>query len=179
MPASEPPVHLPAADRSAEDLAAIRALTLRLAEAWNRNDADAYAALFAEDSDYVTFDGSHLKGRTVNAASHRALFETVLKGSRAAYEPDIAVRFLTPDVAVMHAYGSILLPWQRTVVPSRRSLQTYVVKRDQGGWRIHAFHNTRVRPMKLPRGLMLRLIVGFMRLRAALASPSSRWEPAT
>lgn len=179
MPASEPPVHPSAADPSAEDLATIRALTQRLAEAWGRNDADAYAALFAEDSDYVTFDGSHLKGRTVNADSHRALFATVLKGSRAAYETDITVRFLTPDVAVMHAYGSILLPWQRTVAPSRRSLQTYVVKRDQDGWRIYAFHNTRVRPMRLPSGLMLRLIVGFMRLRAALAGTSARREAAT
>ncbi|TWT02098.1 SgcJ/EcaC family oxidoreductase [Reyranella sp. CPCC 100927] len=162
-----------------EDLVAIRALTQCLAEAWNRNDADAYAALFAEDCDYVAFDGSHLKGRAANARSHRALFETVLKGSRAVFEADIAVRFLTPDVAVMHGYGSILLPWQRTVAPSRRSLQTYVVKRDADRWVIHAFHNTRVRPLKLPRGWMLRLIVGFMRIRAALAgnAPPARVMP--
>jgi uncharacterized protein (TIGR02246 family) len=170
---------MPIDDRTAADLAAIRGLTRRLADAWNRNDADAYAKLFADDCDYVAFDGSHLKGRAANAESHRALFKTVLKGSRAVYEPDIAVRFLAPDVAVMHAYGSVLLPWQRSVVTSRRSLQTYVVKRDADGWCVHAFHNTRVRPVALPRGLALCLIVGFMRLRAALAGNTVKAQVST
>ena len=155
--------------RPGAEPATIRDLLRRLAEAWNRNDADAYAALFAPDSDYVAFDGTHLKGRAANARSHRTLFSTVLKGSRLVYEPDIAVRPLTPDVVVVHAYGTVLLPWQRAAVSSRRSLQTYVVKRDEGGWRIHAFHNTRVRPVKAPRGPVLRLILGVMRLRTVLA----------
>jgi len=68
------------------DAASVRRLTERLADAWARNDADAYAASFTEDSDYVAFDGTHLKGRAANAEHHRALFETVLRGTRLTYE---------------------------------------------------------------------------------------------
>jgi len=37
----------------AEDVAAIRDVESRQAEAWNRHDAKAYAALFTEDGDVV------------------------------------------------------------------------------------------------------------------------------
>jgi len=37
-----------------------------------------------------------------------------------------SVRFLTGSVALMHGDGTVLLPWQSHVVPSRHSLQTFV-----------------------------------------------------
>lgn len=53
-----------------------------MANAWNSGDGEAYADLFAEDCDYVAFDGTHLSGRSANARHHQALFDTVLVGSR-------------------------------------------------------------------------------------------------
>ena len=100
--------------------APVRALFARMAEAWDANDADAYAALFTEDSDYVAFDGTRQRGRAHNAASHRLLFETVLRGSRLRGEVE-SVRFLRPDVAIMHAAGAVLMPWQDEIAPRRMS----------------------------------------------------------
>lgn len=150
------------------DAEAVRRLADRLAEAWNHHDADGYAAIFTEDADYVAFDGTHLEGRTANAEHHRALFGTVLRGTRLAFE-NVRVRFVTPDVAVMHGTGSVLFPWHAEVPASRRSIQTYVVVRGEGEWRIAAFHNARVRPTPIPRGAGLKLLLLGFRARAALA----------
>ena len=51
-----------------EDEEAVRALYFGLLECWNRRDAGAYAALFAEDGNVVGFDGSPLDGRDGIAA---------------------------------------------------------------------------------------------------------------
>src|SRR5688572_23651667 len=134
----------PTASTRAADREAIIRLTKHLADTWTRHDAEAYASVFTENSDYIAFDGNHLEGRKANERHHAALFESVLRGSRMAFE-NVTVKFLTLDVAVMHGMGTVLLPWQREVTPRRRSLQTYVVVRQDGVWRIAAFHNVRVR----------------------------------
>jgi uncharacterized protein (TIGR02246 family) len=160
----------PAGWNADEERAAIVDLTQWMSEAWDAGDAATYGELFAADCDYVAFDGTRLKGRDENMRHHRALFDTVLKGSRLVFEGAPQIRFLSRDVAVMHAWGSVLLPWQSRVTPQRRSIQTYVVVRERDGcWRITAFHNTRYRPLKVPRGWRLTLILLAMRARAGLS----------
>jgi uncharacterized protein (TIGR02246 family) len=138
------------------DEAAVRALLQAMNDAWG--DVDAFAACFTEDADYVVFDGSHLKGRHAIAASHRPLFERFLKGSRLAGEPP-SVRFLTPEVALIHSKGAILRAGQQR--PSRRrvSVQTLVAVKQRDGWRLRAFQNTRYRPFAqtLPGKALARL----------------------
>lgn len=127
------------------DEAGVRALMQRLYEAWGEGDADAFAALFTEDADYVTFDGSLSKGRQSIADIHRPLFEGFMKGSRLAGQVT-TVRFLAPDVALVHSKGAVLRKSQRR--PSRRALsvQTNVVVKQGDRWLITAFQNTRYRP---------------------------------
>jgi uncharacterized protein (TIGR02246 family) len=45
-------------------------LLARLYDAWARGDGEAYAGCFAERSDYITFNGLHLRGRAENAKLH-------------------------------------------------------------------------------------------------------------
>jgi len=58
----------------ATDEAVIRSRLEEFNAAWDRGDADGFAALFSEDADYITFDGSRWKGRREIAESHRAFF---------------------------------------------------------------------------------------------------------
>src|SRR5579883_1833571 len=127
------------------DEAGVRALMQRLYEAWGEGDADAFAALFTEDADYVTFDGSLSKGRQAIADIHRPLFEGFMKGSRLTGQTT-AVRFLGPDVALVYSEGAVLRKNQRR--PSRRALsvQTNVAVRQGDRWLLTAFQNTRYRP---------------------------------
>ncbi len=71
-------------------------------DAWNAGDAIAFAGLFAEDADYVTFFGLNVPGRDAIEASHRALFEGPLKGSQlVGSDEQPKVRFVRPDVAIV------------------------------------------------------------------------------
>lgn len=149
---------------------AIVELTRRMEHAWNTADASAYAASFTENCDYVAFDGTHLRGRDANARHHQQLFDSVLRNTRLVFERRPTVRFVADDVAIVHATGSVLFPWQRYVAPNRRSKQTLVAVRHPEGWRFAAFHDTRYRPTALPTGLALKLAMAMLRLRASLSS---------
>jgi uncharacterized protein (TIGR02246 family) len=123
------------------DSAAIQALFVDLIAAWGRGDGHAYGSLFTDDADYVAFDGSHTKGRRVIAESHQKLFETWLKGTRLTGQIE-SLRFLSPEVALIHATGGTLMPGKDR--PVRPSIQTLVAVKRDGLWRFAAFHNTRI-----------------------------------
>jgi uncharacterized protein (TIGR02246 family) len=125
------------------DETAIRELFTRLEETWNAGNATAYGECFTPDSDYITFEGSHLQGRAANIESHRKLFDTFLKGSKLTGQIK-DIRFLSPDVAVLHATGNVQLRWQARPAPGRESIQTYVAVKRDGTWRFTAFHNSRI-----------------------------------
>ncbi|MET0388918.1 MAG: SgcJ/EcaC family oxidoreductase [Polyangiales bacterium] len=158
---------LPEADRQA-----IAALFDEMYRAWGAGDAARYAACFEPDVDYVAFDGTHIKGRVANERLHRQLFDSVLHDTRV--EGSLSqLRLLTPDVALAHATGSVLFPWQRSLAQARGrlSLQTLVLVRREGRWLAAAFQNTRVKPMPAPESgsFAMRAFAAYASLRRALA----------
>jgi hypothetical protein len=74
------------------------------------------------------------------------LFNKWLQGTRLVGEVT-SVRFLTPEVAVMHAIGGTVMRGKSTPAPERDSIQTLIATQCSGEWRLTAFQNTRVRPM--------------------------------
>ena len=133
------------ADARAQDEREIQAIVGRMFDAWGRGDAVAYHADLTDDADYVSFDGSR-RGKADSIRSHENLFRTVLYGSRLAGEIE-SIRFVTPDVAVVHLTGSVVEGWRQQMRRRRLSRQTMVVVRRNGRWQVTAFHNTRVRPL--------------------------------
>ena len=123
--------------------AAVRAVLDGLVDAWNTGDATAYARQFTEDADYVTFFGVNMPGRHAIEASHRALFEGPLKGSKltGGAEPP-RIRFIRSDVAVVVAGGGSTIGGDQPD-PERASTLTYVLVREPDAWRITSFQNTR------------------------------------
>ena len=131
---------------SPADEEAVRNLYQELMDGWNRGSGTAFANAFTEDGDLVAFDGTHFEGRKQIAPFHQQLFEKWLKGTRLVGEVK-DVRFLSPDVALMHAIGSTVMRSKSEPSPERDSIQTLVATREGGQWRLAAFQNTRVRPM--------------------------------
>jgi uncharacterized protein (TIGR02246 family) len=129
-----------------DDEAAIRSLYTQLMEGWNAGSGAAFAAPFAEDGDLVAFDGNHFSGRQAIIDFQQPLFDRWLKGTRLVGEVQ-SIRFLNPNVAVMHAIGGTLMRGKQKPDPARDSIQTLVVVRSAGMWQIAAFQNTRLRPM--------------------------------
>ena len=66
---------------------------------------------FTDDADFVAFEGTHLKGRQEIASFHQRIFDTLVKGSRLEGEVKF-VRFLSPQLAVMHSVVKTILPGQ-------------------------------------------------------------------
>jgi uncharacterized protein (TIGR02246 family) len=123
---------------SLDDENAIRALLARLYDAWARGDGAAYAACFAEKSDYITFNGMHLRGRAENTRLHAALFRRVLKGTSLSAEIE-SLELLSSSVALVHTAGG----------GRKKSFQTYVLVKSRCGWLIRSFQNTRVQPLSV------------------------------
>jgi uncharacterized protein (TIGR02246 family) len=90
-------------DRRTDEIA-VRELIDHQVMGWAAGSPEGYASVFTSDADYVTFLGSHYKGRAAIAASYALPFKKLLKGSRLDFEIT-QLRFLTPDVALVHAEG--------------------------------------------------------------------------
>jgi uncharacterized protein (TIGR02246 family) len=119
---------------------AIRELIDEQVKGWAAGDPEAYASVFTPDADYITFLGSRYKGREAIATSYVPLFRKLLKGSR--LQIDISqVRFLTPDVALIHANATVV---KKARQRNRRNarVNTSVAVRIDGRWRLAASQNT-------------------------------------
>ncbi|HEY5826190.1 MAG TPA: SgcJ/EcaC family oxidoreductase [Cyclobacteriaceae bacterium] len=128
---------------SANQEEAIRILFQNIMNAWNRGDGVLYASFFTLNSDYITFEGQHLKGREENAIFHEKLFAGFLKDS-ILFGQIMSIRFLSPEVALVHQTGGVQLSFQKQKSQSRLSINTNVLLKEQSEWRVAAFHNCRI-----------------------------------
>ena len=138
-------VHTEFSTHHADDTA-VRALYQKLMDGWNKGSGEAFASVFTEDGDLVAFDGTHFHGRTEIVPFHQELFDKWLKGSRLVGQVK-DVRFLSPQVALMHAVGGTVMRGKSHPDPARDSIQTLVAVQESGEWRLAAFQNTRLRKM--------------------------------
>lgn len=128
-----------------EDRQAILTLLDSLSKAWGEGDGRAYAECFTDDADYVTFNGQHLKGSKEIDEVHQELWSGVLRDSKLVAGPvPTELRFLTPELAIAHATGAVQLRFHKKPPTSRFSINTNVLIKQNGQWKISAFHNCRI-----------------------------------
>jgi len=126
----------------------LQSLVRRVLAAWERGDGRALAAEFADDGDVVFFEGSCLQGRAQIEAVMQHLFETTLRGTRCLAQVK-ALRFVTPEVALIQTLGGVVFP-KETVIPVERcSIQTFVAVRIRGTWSVASFQNMRMQAASL------------------------------
>lgn len=122
------------------DEAAVRALYQTNLDCWNRRDAAGMAALYGPHSLQIGFDGSQMTGA---AAIESTLSNIFAHHMTASYIGIIReVRFLTPDVALVHAVVGMLPRDKRQINAAVNAIQTLVAKHENDRWRIELFHNT-------------------------------------
>ena len=89
----------------------LRQLPQAHCDAWNRRDAHALAAMFADDADFVTVATVYLHGRSDYEAFHARLLAGRFKES--TFTPlQTSLRFLRPDIGVVH------WSWPKSARPS-------------------------------------------------------------
>jgi uncharacterized protein (TIGR02246 family) len=122
------------------DEAAVSALYRQLLDAWNRQAASEYAALFTDDANVVGFDGSQMNGRTEIESTLAAIFADHRIASYISIVR--SVRLLSPNVALLCAVAGMVPPDGSDINPAANAVQSLVAQRQDGQWRIALFHNT-------------------------------------
>jgi len=121
---------------------AIQSIVTALVEAWNRHDAHAFAAPFAEDAEFTNVFGMVQKGRAGIEAAHAPIFKTMFKDSRLSVT-ETRVRLVRPDVASVDVRWTMTgardphgNPW-----PQREGLLNWIATDHGGEWLIDVSHN--------------------------------------
>jgi uncharacterized protein (TIGR02246 family) len=138
------------------DEAEVRAIVPRILSLWaevtsGRASAEAIAAVYTDDADFIVGDGTHLHGRDEIAAYFEKMVAgadahgTTIRGTTVTAEIE-SVRFLGDQVALLLLQGGILLPGETTVPPERRGIQSGVAVKQDGAWLVTAYQNTRIHP---------------------------------
>jgi uncharacterized protein (TIGR02246 family) len=120
---------------------AIAAVVLGLEDAWAAGDGQTWASYFAEDADFTVWFGLYLRGREAIADVHQEIFDSFYKSTKLRLHVR-DLRFLRPDVAVVHFDGRIMgtarqSPEQPKFVP------VAIMTKEDGRWRVAVFHNTK------------------------------------
>ena len=127
--------------RSEED--AIRAVIAGTTDAFNAHDAKAWTRFCTPDAQLVTVRGESMKGVAEIVKGLAAIFQT--RGREAVLKTsNVSVRFIRADVALAHVINEMsgIISVDGAKQPPHKELSIRVLVRDQGVWRITAFHNT-------------------------------------
>jgi uncharacterized protein (TIGR02246 family) len=129
-----------------DDESSIRRVQVLQADAWNRHEATAYAALFTEDGDCVNVVGWWWKGRGQIESKLKAAFAFVFHESQLTIT-DTAVRFLSPTIAIAHVSWTMTGAKTPPGMPEpRQGIEFQVLQKKSGHWLIQSFQNTNALP---------------------------------
>ncbi|MGI5149547.1 SgcJ/EcaC family oxidoreductase [Plantactinospora sp. CA-294935] len=123
---------------------AISAIPARMNEAWNRGDATAFFADFADDAEFADFEGTIYRGREHMIATHQPIFDTVVKGSRLLHGEVPFARIIGPGCGVVHHRVGIAMPGEEEPPLSRYSMQLFVMSWQDDQWKVVALQNSRL-----------------------------------
>jgi uncharacterized protein (TIGR02246 family) len=118
----------------------VETLYRQLLEAWNRQDAQSYAALFSGDANVIGFDGSQMDGR---AAIEQEISRIFRDHKTATYVWKVReVRLLSPESAVLRGVVGMIPPGKTELNPATNAIQSLVAVKQGDGWKIALFQNT-------------------------------------
>ncbi len=128
---------------TSDDEASIRAIVETIVSGWSKGEGSEVAAVYADDGTLVAGDGKVTRGRAEIAEYHDRLFAAFLKNTRLTVKVT-RIHFLTAHIALMQTEGGILWPGESRLAKGNAGIQSFVVVKENGEWRIVLFQNTRV-----------------------------------
>ena len=122
---------------------AIKKVIVETTEAFNKHDAKAFARFYTTDAELVTVRGERMKGTAEIERGLGVIFATRAKAATLKML-DATIRFIKPDVAVAHVTNEMsgVVSSEGEKLPSHRELSIRVFVKENGTWRVTAFHNT-------------------------------------
>ena len=115
----------------------------QLLEAWNNQDAHAFASTFTEDGSSIGYDGSPMNGLAEIEMTLSGIFTN---HKTAAYIAKVReIRFLSPQTAILRAVVAMIPPGKTDINPERNAMQSLIAAYIDNQWRIALFQNTPAR----------------------------------
>ena len=129
--------------QSNSDEAAVHNIPRAFADAWAKHDGQQLGKIMSDDVDFVDVAGDWLHGRADFSLYHSRLLSARFKDSTLT-PLSISVRFLRPDLAVLHWNWRIEgdRNFDQTLRKPRYGLFTMVVEKQHGQWLVIAAQNT-------------------------------------
>ena len=121
------------------------ALPGRMIAAWAGNDADAFAALFAEDGLMSLPGDTFLKGRAAVLAFMTAAYAGPYRGTSVTGRP-LHVQPIADGVVLVVTEGGVLAAGETELAPERAIRAFWLLKNVGGEWLIAAYQNTPQQP---------------------------------
>jgi uncharacterized protein (TIGR02246 family) len=128
--------------RRAKDAAAIKAALEQMRAGWNAKSGAAFTKPFTENADAVVINGVHIKTRAEIARFHQTAFDGIFKDVRLLEYNVEQIRFLRPDVALVHVVGVRDDVSDKT--KTKRGRLSFVMVKNRGEWQIEFFQNTAI-----------------------------------
>jgi uncharacterized protein (TIGR02246 family) len=138
--------------QSKKDEAEIAVIVQGEGDAWNRGDAEGFAAHYSENGSFTNVIGQQLYGRKAFIDQHARIFNTIYKGSHNTFQVT-HINFVRPDVAVVDIDGTLrdalrLPPGLKAGEDGALHVKLQeVMTKETNGWTIAAFHNVAVYPL--------------------------------
>ena len=133
--------------RFGADEKAITALVAAREAAWNAGDVAAYRELLTEDADIVSATGRAARGRDAFLKLYAEQHEGALAGA-VTHTRVTHVRMLSDDVALADVAYEMRGGKVATI---RRGVMAFILRRDNGRWRISAIRSIPEQAAKEPK----------------------------
>jgi uncharacterized protein (TIGR02246 family) len=137
--------------QAAPDVTAIRNIIQNETDAWSKGDAAGYSRDFSAHGTFTNIRGEYFTGYAAFLKQHEVIFQGIFKHTTAQLDME-SLQFVTRDVAIVEvltAVAGIVEPRPGMTLDPRGRLRTrllQVVARQNGEWKVVAYHNVDVKP---------------------------------
>jgi uncharacterized protein (TIGR02246 family) len=133
---------------TSNDEQAVRKVLGSFDEAFNRHDADAVAALYTDDAEFINISGMWWRRKAEIRRGTAFVLANIFQNTTLQTD-SVSVRFPTRDTAIavvaQHTVGSFVLPDGTRIASSNNRLSYFLVKAG-GRWLIAGGQNTEIKP---------------------------------
>jgi uncharacterized protein (TIGR02246 family) len=137
--------------QAAPDVVAIRNIIQNEADAWNKGDAAGYSRDVSATGTFTNIRGEYFTGYAAFLKQHEVIFQGIFNHTTAQLDIE-SLQFVNRDVAIVEvltAVAGIVEPRPGMTLDAKGRLRTrllQVVARQNGEWKIVAYHNVDVKP---------------------------------
>jgi uncharacterized protein (TIGR02246 family) len=130
------------AQAQSKDEKAIQKVVADFETAFNQKDAKAAAQFWAEDGDFVTYQGKLLHGRQEVEAYFQNTFVQFYQTAKNKLFPP-TVRFFKPDVAAVDVKWEVTgrIDADGKALPIMKGIMVWTMTKEKGQWLIKVMHN--------------------------------------